>query len=198
MVPEPWYADILKSLLSVLVGAAVVYYFGIRHLTTQRRLGFLDRQLSEFYAPLAGFRKQIRAASEVREKVAALANDAWQDICRSYGDRPMVDHAARFAPFKKIIEYDNAQLQAELVPKYRQMLAIFTDRYHLADEDTRPYYQDLVEFVEIWNRTLADALPAEVIHKLQHREAKLREFYDHLETKMQRLQDEIARGGIRP
>jgi len=43
-----------------------VYYFGIRPLVAQRRLGFVERQLTEFYAPLAGLRKQIRDLRTMR------------------------------------------------------------------------------------------------------------------------------------
>jgi hypothetical protein len=31
------------------------------------------------------------------------------------------------------------------------MLTLFTDRYHLADADTRAFYPQFLEFVEIWN-----------------------------------------------
>ena len=75
----------------------------------------------------------------------------------------MYDHEERFAPFKRIIEYDNEQLRAELLPKYREMLTLFTERYHLAATDTRAFYQSFLEFVEIWNRWLAESLPAEVL-----------------------------------
>ncbi len=194
MPAEPWYLPILNPLLSALVGAVVVYYFGIRHLVIQRRAAFRERQLGEFYAPMAGIRKQIRAKSELRLKISDAADAAWQDICKSYGDRPMFDDEQRFAPFKKIIDYENEQLKAELIPKYREMLTLFTDRYHLAAPDTRAFYQEFLEFVEIWNRWLADSLPREVLEKLGHTENKVKPFYDHLESKMQQLQDELARG----
>jgi len=60
---EAW--SLLQSVISGLIGAGVVYYFGIRQLVAQRRLAFVERQLVEFYAPLTGFRKQIRAKSEL-------------------------------------------------------------------------------------------------------------------------------------
>jgi len=193
---EPWYLSLLSSLLSGLVGASVVYYFGIRQLITQRRLGYLEQQLTEFYAPLAGMRTQIRAKSELRQKVSAASEAAWQKIVKSYGERPMLDHEERFAPFKKIIEYDNEQLKAELLPKYREMLTLFTDRYHLATSDTRAFYKDFVEFVEIWDRWLAESLPPEVVEELGHAEATLAPFYEHLESRMHQLQAEIAQGRV--
>lgn len=193
MPSEPWYADLLNSLISGLVGAGVVYYFGIRQIVAQRRSGFRERQLADFYAPLAGIRKQIRAKSELRLKISNAASTAWQDICRSYGKTPMLDHEERFAPFKKIIQYDNKQLETELIPMYREMLRIFTERYHLADADTRTYYSEFLEFVEIWNRSLAESLPGEVVELLGHDEEKVKPFYNHLEERVTELQLEILK-----
>ena len=194
MSTEPWYVPILSSLLSGLVGAAVVYYFGIRQLVIQRRLAFMERQLVEFYAPLTGIQKQILAKSEIRTKVSAAANTAWQEICERYSEQPLPNHEQRFEPFKKIIEYDNEQLKIELIPKYEEMLKIFTERYHLAAKETRVFYAEFLEFVEIWNRYLAESLPPEVLRKLEHGEEKILLFYEHLESKMQQLQNEISRG----
>jgi len=41
---------------------------------------------------------------------------------------------------------------------------------------------------------LAEAISGEAIRELDHREEKVKPFYEHLEQKMQQLQDEIARG----
>jgi hypothetical protein len=84
---------------SGLVGAAVVYYFGIRRDAKQRRCAYLDRQLSEFYAPLAGLRKQIRTKSELRLKIFNATDPAAE---RS----------------EATIDYHNKQFNEELMPKY--------------------------------------------------------------------------------
>lgn len=191
---QAWYEPILNSLLGALVGAWVVYYFGVRQLVVQRRLAFAERQLAEFYAPLAGLRKQIRAKSELRVRISSAANAEWQDICNMHAGHPMLDHEARFAPFKKIIDYENEQLKSELVPMYRQMLSLFTERYHFADADTRAFYEGFLEFVELWNRWLADSVPAEVIRRLDHSEDKVKPFYDHLDGKVDSLQRQITKG----
>lgn len=191
---DQWYSTIVQPLLSAILGATVGSYASVRHLLIQRRTAWRERQLAEFYAPLAGIRKQIRAKSELRTKISEAAHAAWQDICRSYGTNVMEGHEAKFRPFQKLFDYDNAQLTAELIPKYREMLAIFTERYHLAKPETRAHYQEFLEFVEIWNRSLAGALPSQVLTILAHSEEKVRPFYDHLESTMQQLQDEIAKG----
>ena len=72
------------------------------------------------------------------------------------------------AKFTKIIDWDNTKLQEELLPAYRQMLDLFRENYWLAKPETRDHYPTLVEFVEVWNRWLDDALPREVLERLEH------------------------------
>jgi hypothetical protein len=172
---EAWYIPFLSSIPSGFVGAAVVYYFGLRQRAKERRFAYLDRQLTEFYAPLAGLRKQIRAKSELRLKVSNAT-----------------DLAAERS--EATLDYHNKQFTEELLPKYRQMLALFTEKYHLADADTRAFYQQFLEYVEIWNMWLAEALERDIPTKLGHSESNLKPFYEHLDCKMQQLQNEISRG----
>jgi hypothetical protein len=141
-------------------------YFSLRHLRVERRLTFRETQLAAFYAPLAGLRKQILAKSELRVRISNAANAAWQERVQS-NPRPMLRHEEEFAPYKRSIEYDNTQLRDELIPMYRQMLKLFTEKYHLAAPETRAFYQEFLDFVEIWNRWLAEALPVDVWEKLE-------------------------------
>ena len=184
---------LLLQFFSALVGGLVVYIFGIRKLSIELRSTFIQKQMSEFYSPIAGYRKRIRAKSEVRGKVSTAANEAWQELCAPYSEakEPMLNHEELYAPYGKIIEYDNNQLREELMPLYRKILDLFTDKYWLADEDTRAYYQDFLEFVEIWERYLAEALPGDVIRKLGHSEDNVLPFYDHVERKLSALQEDI-------
>lgn len=179
--------------LSALVGGLVVYVFGIRKLSIELRNAFIQKQMSEFYSPIAGCRQRIRTKSEVRGKVSAAANGAWTELCARYSQAKqlMLNHDELYAPYGKIIEYDNNQLREELIPLYRKMLDLFTEKYWLADEDTRAYYQELLEFVEIWERYLAETLPGDVISKLGHTEENVLPFYEHIEGKLSTLQDEI-------
>lgn len=175
MANEAWYTSLLSSVASGLIGAAVVYYFGLKQRTKERRFSFLEKQLTEFYAPLAGLRKQIRIKSELRNKIQ-----------NSYSsDDPGIEAT---------IEYHNQQFKKELLPKYREMLDLFTTKYHLAYPETRNLYPLFLEYVEIWNMHLAKAISGEVIGELEHGEEKIKPFYEHLEQKMQQLQDEIAQG----
>lgn len=184
---------LLLQFFSALVGGLIVYVFGIRKLSIELRNAFIQKQMSEFYSPIAGYRKRIMAKSEVRGKVSTAASEAWKELCAPYSEakQPMVNHEELYAPFGKIIEYDNKQLREELMPLYRKILDLFTEKYWLADEDTRVYYQDFLEFVEVWERYLAEALPAEVIRKLEHSEENVLPFYEHIEQRLSALQEEI-------
>jgi hypothetical protein len=182
---------ILWQALSALVGAVVVYVFGIRQLSIQRRNAFIEKQLSEFYSPIAGYRKRIRTKSELREKISSAANEAWQELCARDSEAGIRTTQEQFAPYKKIIEYDNHQFREELLPLYEKMLDLFTEKYWLADADTRAYYQGFLEYVEIWKRFLAEAIPVEVVTKLGHTEKTQHPFYDHLEQRISALQTEV-------
>lgn len=184
---------LLLQFFSGLVGGLVVYVFGIRKASVELRNAFIQQQLSEFYSPIAGYRKRIRAKSEVREKVSSVANEAWKETCArdSEARQPMLNHDELYAPYGKIIEYDNNQLREELIPLYRKMLDVFTEKYWLADEDTRAYYQGFLEFIENWERYLSEALPGDVIRKLGHSENTVLPFYEHVEQKLSALQLEI-------
>lgn len=184
---------LLLQILSALVGAVIVYVFGIRKLSVQIRYSFIEKQLSEFYAPIAGYRKRIRTKSELSEKISNAAEASWQELCaRNSKPSQIEDNDEQlFAPYKSLIEYDNQQFREEFMPLYRKMLDVFTEKYWLADVDTRAYYEGFLEFVEIWERFLAKALPREVIKKLGHTEENVRPFYEHLEQKLSALQAEV-------
>ncbi len=184
---------LLLQFFSALVGGLIVYVFGVRKLSIEVRNTFIQKQMSEFYSPIAGYRKRIGARGAVREKISIAAEAAWQELCgqaRASG-QSMLNHEEQFEPYRSIIEYDNMQLREEVIPLYRKMLDIFTDKYWLADEDTRDYYQNFFEFVEIWERYLAESLPGGVLKKLDHTEGNVHPFYEHIEQKLSALQSEI-------
>lgn len=100
----------------------------------------------------------------------------------------------RFPEFKKLIEYDNQKWTEELLPLYREMLNMFSSRMHLSESSTRAHYGTFVEFVEVWERWLGGALPAEVLRQLEHGESKLQAFYPDIEDQFTRLQAALKAG----
>jgi hypothetical protein len=99
-----------------------------------------------------------------------------------------------FAPFAKVIEYNNLQLKQEILPLYSHMLDTFTANYRLAEECTRAHYPELVRFVDVWQRFIADAVPGPVLKEIRHSEEGLEPLYSDLEAQLARLRARVASG----
>ena len=134
---------------------------------------------------MLGLRNEVKTHTAFRMRVQNEADAAWRQIC---ADTEHLDVQARQRittecgpEFKRIIEYDNDKLNEALLPAYRKMLELFRESYWLAEQETRAYYDGLVEFVEVWNRWTDKALPAEVLKRLEHSEDNLAPFYEHIE-----------------
>ncbi len=93
--------------------------------------------------------------------------------------------------YEKIIEHDNQQLKEELIPLYGHMMDLFTAKMHLTEASTRAHFAVLVEFVEMWNRSLRGSLPREVAELVGANEDTLMPFYGDLKTNFDRLQSAL-------
>lgn len=188
--------------LSGLVGVAIGAWLTSLSEQKGRRFAFLERQLSEFYSPMLGLRNEVKANGEFRAQVQAVANAAWVDLCSDIekhdfeGSQRLTRE--RGPEFARIIEYDNSKLYEELLPAYRKMVELFRENYWLAEPETRSYYGGLVEFVEIWNRWIDKSLPIEVLKRLDHGEAKLALFYEHLEQLHDAIRQKLKNGQPTP
>jgi hypothetical protein len=183
-------AKIFVPALITLVAGYLGLRYGLAQLREQRRLDFVSRQLNEFYSPILGYREAIRAKSELRLKISQAANAAWQEVSANRSSSSNLDED--FEPYRRIIQYNNTQLRDELIPIYRQMLTVFRDKYWLAEVETRKWFGELSDFVEIWERWLSDNLPGPVVDRLQHDEARLKPFYEELVRTLDRLRGELA------
>jgi len=195
-----WAISIGVPALSGLAGVVIGAWLTGRRERRLRRLAFTERQLKDFYSPLLGLRKEIRTRSELRVKIHNAADAAWRQLCedaRNVNVEALQQLSQTRGPeFTSLIEYDNTQLQQDLLPAYRQMVKLFRENLWLADPDTREHYPQLVEFVELWDRWLAKSIPAEVIQSLEHSEDNLKPFYDHLDVKHDALRAKLERGGV--
>ena len=164
---------------------------------TQRKLKFIENQLSLFYSPLLGIKNAIHRNAEIRETLQEIAQEQWallsaQDSLDPEALKKLT--ADKWPSFRNLIEYDDHKFEVEIFPLYREMLDCFRKNLWLADEETRNFYPVLLQFVEVWNRNLNDALPYEVWKALDHKEAKLADFYEHLQKRHDELQGLIANG----
>jgi hypothetical protein len=189
------FIDLLKWALAptcTLLAGYIGVIYGLKQVRIQKILDFKERQLKEFYSPLLGYHKEIRAKSELTIRVAKAANEAWQEVCER-SPKPFLNSEKEYESYKKIIEYDNKQLWDELIPLYHKMLLTFRENYWLAEQETRKYYSELCDFVELWERWKTKSIPAEVIKKLEHTEDKLKSFYQDLENQLDILRNELSK-----
>ena len=117
----------------------------------KKKIDFYEKQINELYSPLLGLRKDIQAKSELRLKISKAADISWKEICEKHS-KPFFDHEEYFEPFDKIINYDNKQLTDDLLPQYREMQKIIKEKMGLALSETRNWYIELTNFIELWNR----------------------------------------------
>jgi hypothetical protein len=188
-------ADLLAQTEPALIGLVGVVLGSIltsRHLKRERRQRLVRDQLVEFYAPMLGIRERLRAKGETRVKVSAAARVVWPKLIEQ-ARASSVEHGEKVRKelgpqFEKIIEYNNNQLMEEELPLYRKMIDVFTTRMHLADISTRQHFSALVEFVELWDRSLGGTLPREVAEQVAADEEKLMPFYGDRVANFERLQ----------
>ena len=125
----------LVPALSGLAGVAIGGWITSLNQKRERIETHIKNQLSEFYSPLLGIHSQIKAKSEVRLKVSNAAQALWP--AKFVGiDDPMIKKQISdtdFPAYEKLLDYNKRQLTEELIPLYRKMLEIFTDRMWLAD-----------------------------------------------------------------
>jgi len=188
-----WATSIAIPAVSGLAGVVIGAWLSSRREVKQRKLAFLEKQLSTFYSPMLGLRNEVSSHGAFRLRVQNEADAAWRQLCTEIGNLDVEARQRilneRAPEFTRIIEYDNTKLYEELLPAYRKMVELFRDCYWLAESETRVYYPELLEFVEVWNRWNDKALPPEVLKRLEHGEDNLAPFYAHIE----RMQDAIRK-----
>lgn len=184
--------------ISGLAGVAIGSWLTSLREQKQRKLAFLEKQLSMFYSPMLGLRNEVKVLGSIRARVQAEANTVWEALCSSVGDHNF--EAGQRLPkergpeFERIVKYDNAKLHGELMPAYKKMAEIFRENYWLAEPETRSYYVELIEFVEIWNRWLDQSLPVEVLKRLDHGESNLAAFYEQVEQTHDGIRQKLKSG----
>lgn len=178
--------------ICTLLGGYIGVRYGLKQVRTQKKLDFIERQLREFYSPLLGYQKEIRAKSELRLEISKAANEAWKEVCEK-APKPFLNHEKEFEAYKKIVEYNNEQLRNELLPLYRKMLSTFRDNYWLAEPETCKWYSELCDFVELWERWISSSIAAEVIKKVDRSEESLKPFYQELENRLDILRNKLSR-----
>ncbi len=180
----------IASILAPLVAGYIGIKYGQKQMRMQKRMDIIEKQLNEFYSPILCLRTHIRANGDLRVKIKTLGDDAWQEACKDFREG---SNKPDITPYTKEIEYNNKKLKEIFIPQYNEMLKIFREKYWLAEPETRKFYPQLLEYVEIWNRNFNDGLPPQVAMKIDHTENNIKPFYDELEIRINNLRNELLK-----
>jgi hypothetical protein len=190
------WLEIIKGGISAgwgLVGVIAGSWLTGQHQRIERRNGRIKEQLMEFYAPLRGMRADIKAKSDLRVKVDAIAGAEWQQKFAGVydpGAKKQIDEGV-WPAYEKLIQYSDEQLKNDIIPMYRKMVEHFMSHMGYAEESTIAHYPAFVEFVEIWNRFLANSLPREVAERLSQAEKNLYPLYDDIEMNAKHFSEKL-------
>jgi hypothetical protein len=127
-------------------------------------------------------------AADRREREKRQADFIARQLAEFYG--PLVACRAE-------IDFDNASVSETLLPAYRRMMAIFRDKWSLAEPETRRDFPALVEFIETWERHLKGGAPGPAPEDLSYSEENLKPLHAHLETTHDRLRRVLSGDGLR-
>jgi len=168
----------------------LAYKYALSQARNKRITDLIERQITEFYSPIWGCVRKIRAQGKLRAELSEASNIAWKKICDN-APKPFTSHKEEFEPFKRLIDYENLQLNDEVMPLYDQIVNTFTSKYWLSEESTRQYYENYYRFVDIWHRYLNKTIPMETLMEIEHSEKAMEPFYKNIEKTLNSLKQKL-------
>jgi hypothetical protein len=174
------------------IGSVINNWMASHREMAARAVQFRKQQLEQFYGPLLAMHKEIRARSELRVKLQKAINTQHIEDMLLAG-RGKTDEAsdAHLPAILTNIRDESETFQNVLMPRYREMIDVFRGKMWLAEPETREYFKSLIEFVDVWDKILADKLPRSVAPAIGHTEQNLYPFYQHLEEVHDRIRSEV-------
>lgn len=174
------------------IGVLVTQVMTGRREATGRTVAFKKQQLEQFYGPLLSIRSEIRARSELRLKLQnAIDSSHVEDMLRAGPGRVEAASDPHIPAVLANVQDENQTFRDVLMPRYRDMINTFREKMWLAEPETREFFPQLVEFVDVWDKILADKLPRSVAVTIGHTEHNLTDFYRHIADVHDQLRSEI-------
>jgi hypothetical protein len=136
--------------------------------------------------------KEIRARSELRVKLQeAIDAQHMEEMLHAGPGKTEEASDAHLPAILTNIWDENETFRNVLMPRYHEMIDVFRNKMWLAEPETREYFKSLVEFVDVWDKILANKLPHSIAPAIGHTEQNLHSFYQHLEEVHDRIRSEI-------
>jgi hypothetical protein len=137
--------------------------------------------------------KEIRARSELRVKLAETIDRQHMDDMLLAGPGKTEEASDVHLPvIVANIQDESETFRSVLMPRYREMIDVFREKMWLAQPETRAFFSQLIDYVDVWDKILARKLPHSIASAVGHTEKSLHPFYDHLEEMHDRLRSEIS------
>jgi hypothetical protein len=188
-----WLQPLLTFLSGGLIGTIGTQWATSRREKATRRVAFKKQQLEQFYGPLLSMHKEIRARSELRVKLqATLDGSHLNDTLRAGSGGVEAASDAHIPAIVANVQDENQTFREVLMPRYREMISSFREKMWLAEPETREYFDQLIEFVDVWDKILVDKLPRSVAVTIKHTEENLKPFYKHLADMHDRLRADVS------
>jgi hypothetical protein len=174
------------------IGVLVTQVMTGRREAAARTVAFKKQQLEQFYGPLLSMRSEIRARSELRVKLqSAIDNSHVSDMLLAGPGRVETTSDPHIPAVLANVQDENQTFREVLMPRYRDMINTFREKMWLAEPETREFFPQLVEFVDVWDKILGEKLPRSVAVVIGHTEHNLTDFYRHIAEVHDRLRSEI-------
>jgi len=151
------------------IGAFINNWMVGRRETAARTDQFRKQQLEQFYGPLLAMHKEIRARSELRVKLQNAIDTLYiREMWRAGPGKPVEVSDEHLSAIMKNLQDENETFKEVLMPRYREMINVFREKMWLADPQTRTFFRDLVEFVDVWDKILVNKLPSSFAPAIGH------------------------------
>ena len=153
--------------------------------------GEIERMRLQVHRQRGEIRQLQRARGELRVKLQQAIDQRHSESMLQAGPGQAETASKALLAILTNVQGEGDTMRNVMMPRYRHMIDTFRDKMWLAEPETRQYFSKLIEFVDVWDKVLADKLPRDLAPRIGHTEQNLAEFYAHLEEMLDKLKSEI-------
>jgi hypothetical protein len=140
--------------------------------------------------------KQVAARREHRQSIEKAIDKNWERLApemRKMGATHQTISELLSSQLDRLTDDDKKHLEEVMLPDFCEMLRLFREKMWLAEPNTIPHFETIIEYVDNWELSLRGVTRGSVTIELQRAtDAKLRQFYTTLEATYDRLRGELT------